>query len=176
MTSAVRVVVIDDDADVRLLVQMVLEQAGGEVVGDAATADAGVELVAQVRPDVVVLDWEMPGRTGVEAIPELRAAAPDASIVMFSSHPSSIGAAPVLEAGADAYVDKSEVTALERFVSVRGRRHRDALISECEHWRHVADAHAAAGRWEAARQYYELVEAVSAELSPAAAPASPSAV
>jgi DNA-binding NarL/FixJ family response regulator len=164
MTATIRVAVVDDDTDVRVLVRVLLEDAGCEIVGEAPTADAGIDVVAQCSPDVVVLDGRMPGRSGQDAIGELRQAAPHAAIVIFSSVAGGVGLAQSLDAGADGYVDKSDPSGLVRFVADHAR-HRSTLITECEHWRSVADAHAAAGRWEAARQYYELVEAVSAELA-----------
>jgi hypothetical protein len=40
-----------------------------------------------------------------------------------------------------------------------------ALAAECDHWRCIAEFHAAAGRWDVAKQYYELADSVAAELS-----------
>ena len=83
----IEVLVVDDDQDIRTLVRVHLELDGrfGRI-HEAARADAGLRL-ARAHPDVrgVILDQEMPDRTGVDVLPELRAALPTAAIVMFTS-------------------------------------------------------------------------------------------
>jgi PleD family two-component response regulator len=106
------VLIVDDHADMRALLRILFEEAGCEIVGEAPTADDGIAHAARLGPDVVVLDWEMPGMSGVDAVPHLRAAAPRARVVMFSSRPSSIAEADALAAGADAYLDKSRSSEL----------------------------------------------------------------
>lgn len=66
------VVVVDDDPDLRLLMAMRLKACGLEVhqSGDGV---AGLELIQGCRPDLVVLDWMMPGKTGIEVCRAIRA-------------------------------------------------------------------------------------------------------
>jgi DNA-binding NarL/FixJ family response regulator len=113
----VRTLLIDDDTSVRQLFRMLLEsEPDFLVVAEAGTAEAAVPMAAAELPDLIVSDGEMPGSTGVEALPHLRAAAPEAAVVLMSSlHPSDIG--PVaLAAGADAYIDKA--TGVETLISM----------------------------------------------------------
>lgn len=65
------VVVVDDDPDLRMLMAMRLKACGMEVhqSGDGV---AGLELIQGCRPDLVVLDWMMPGKTGIEVVREMR--------------------------------------------------------------------------------------------------------
>lgn len=83
----VRVLVVDDDADVRMLVRQMLSKAPGWIcVGEAADGVAAVELANVTAPDVVVLDLNMPVLGGEEALPQLRCVAPGAMVVIFTAY------------------------------------------------------------------------------------------
>lgn len=103
-----RVVLIDDDEDVAVLIEAMLgDDPRFDVVGVARDGEAGVELADTLQPDAVVLDLELPGLDGIEAIPLLRQRAPGAKIVVFSAFPDPYTLLDVIERGADAYVDKA---------------------------------------------------------------------
>lgn len=105
-----RVVVIDDEEDLRVLVRALLRPVDGwDVVGHAADGDAGVHVVAEHQPDVVLLDLMLPGDSGVDVAPRLFRTAPRTMIVALSALPQSEGAADALAAGAYAYVEKTEL-------------------------------------------------------------------
>ena len=80
-----RVLVVDDEPDVRLLLRLQLEGAGHEVTGEAAD---GVEALEQCRadpPDAVILDLLMPRMNGFEVIPRLRSELPDVAVVAYTA-------------------------------------------------------------------------------------------
>jgi two-component system, chemotaxis family, chemotaxis protein CheY len=104
-TRAIRVVVIDDTSDIRELLRIVLTRNGMDVVGEAGDGRAGVDLVREERPDVVLLDLSMPVMDGEEALPLIRALVPDAQIIVLSAFAAALGA-QVLEWGADGYLVK----------------------------------------------------------------------
>jgi CheY-like chemotaxis protein len=81
----VRVVVVDDEPDIRLLVGVQLRLHGHEVVGEAGDGAEAVQVCAESSPDAVILDLLMPGTTGFEAIPRLRALDPAPWIVASSA-------------------------------------------------------------------------------------------
>ncbi len=83
--SGLRVLVVDDEPDVRLLLRFQLEQEGFEIVGEAADGAEAVALFEEHRPDAVVLDLLMPGVSGFEAIPMLRAVDPAVGIVAYTT-------------------------------------------------------------------------------------------
>lgn len=112
----VRVVLMDDTPDIRLLLRVALE-AGGQfvVVGDAGDGAAGVELVRRERPDLVVLDLAMPVMDGIEALEHIRGASPETRTVVLSAFESSRMAERARAAGADAYLQKG--TSAKRIVA-----------------------------------------------------------
>ena len=82
----VRTLVVDDDQDHRSLLVAVLEASGGfEVVGEAADGREAIEQAERHRPELVLLDLNMPGVTGGEALPVLRLAHPESRIVVLTA-------------------------------------------------------------------------------------------
>jgi CheY-like chemotaxis protein len=84
---AVRVLVVDDHADVRFLVRAILDDAAPEVefAGEASCAEEAVRQLEAVDPDVVVLDARMPGVDGYEAAAMLLASRPGLPILLCSA-------------------------------------------------------------------------------------------
>lgn len=70
---AVRVVIAEDEAIIRLDLKEILQEEGYEVVGETGRGDEAVELVRQHKPDLVILDIKMPGKDGLEAAREITA-------------------------------------------------------------------------------------------------------
>jgi CheY-like chemotaxis protein len=104
--TPVSVLIVDDNPDIRLLIRVWLEgDPAFEVAGEAPNARAGIELAAATRPRVVVLDIEMPGMTGIEALPLLLEATPDSAVVVFSANDEQ--GSEAIAAGAVAFVSKS---------------------------------------------------------------------
>lgn len=101
------VLIVDDDADVAELVRTVLSIAGHEVTV-AGDGERGIAAASAAHPDVIVLDWMMPGMTGIEVCRVLRRdPSLDATRILMltaKSAPSDIDAAR--GAGADDYVVK----------------------------------------------------------------------
>lgn len=104
-----RVLIIDDQEDFRTLLAAALGRFGDfEVVGDAPDATIGMELANDLRPDVVMLDLTMPERDGLELLPLLRSAVPDAHVVVVSAWPETEAGAAARELGANAYLEKGQ--------------------------------------------------------------------
>lgn len=98
-------VLIDDSVDLRGLLRFALSRAGMDVVGEAGDGQAGVEVVREERPDVVLLDLSMPVMDGVEALPLIRELVPDARVIVFSGFEPEV-TEQVLGSGADGHVVK----------------------------------------------------------------------
>ncbi len=101
-----RVVIIDDTADLRELLHIALLRAGMTVVGEAGDGRAGIEIVTECLPDVILLDLSMPVMDGLEALPHLRALAPHARIIVLSGFGASQMAERAMKIGADGYLQK----------------------------------------------------------------------
>lgn len=103
-----RVLLVDDDPDMRGLLETMLDEDGRFVVaGHASEGGEALRLAERHRPDVVVLDLQMPGMDGLTALPLLRALLPTARIVVVSAFPDPLTLADAIEQGVDGYIDKS---------------------------------------------------------------------
>jgi LmbE family N-acetylglucosaminyl deacetylase/CheY-like chemotaxis protein len=104
--DAPRVLVVDDDPDVALLVKTVLERRAGCVVLTAGDGLTAVERIAEFEPDVVVTDIEMPGLDGLALVAELRRRDPVVPVVVMTAHVSVEYAVSALRAQADEFLTK----------------------------------------------------------------------
>ena len=83
--------------------------AGGSVVATAAEGEEAIEEARSSQPDLVLLDIAMPVMDGMQALPHIREAAPDAVVVMLSGYPISTASQGALNAGAHGYLEKSDL-------------------------------------------------------------------
>src|SRR3954466_16301544 len=87
-SGKVRVLLVDDLSDIRLVMRLLLEADGrAEVVGEAADGAEAVRLTPRLRPDAVVLDLRMPGVVGISALPLIRNVFPGTVVVALSALP-----------------------------------------------------------------------------------------
>ena len=80
-----RVLVVDDERDIRFMLRTMLEAFGQRVVGEAADGREAIELARALQPEVVVLDLMMPVLDGFQALPRLVEATPGARIVVCTA-------------------------------------------------------------------------------------------
>jgi two-component system, NarL family, response regulator NreC len=124
--ASIRALIVDDHAVVRSGIRKVLEaEADIEVVGEAADARYAVFETRALNPDVILLDVVMPGRSGIESIPDLLREAPDAKVLILSMQDDPRYVREAFEAGASGYVLKEaaadEVVNAVRDVAAGGR-------------------------------------------------------
>ena len=106
-TARIRVLLVDDHTVVRRGLRLVFELEDDlEIVGEAADGREALERVAELRPDVVVMDLLMPGMNGVEATRAIRAAHPDVEVVALTSVLEDRMVVDAVEAGASGYLLK----------------------------------------------------------------------
>jgi two-component system response regulator NreC len=104
---SIRVVIVDDHAILRSGLKRVLEaEPDIEVVGEAENADRAVFETLQTKPDVIVMDVVMPGKSGIEGMPAVLQAAPDAKVLVLSMQDDPRYVREAFDAGASGYVLK----------------------------------------------------------------------
>jgi two-component system response regulator NreC len=128
----ISVVIVDDHAVVRSGLRLVLEAEEDITVEDeGGTADEAVRLARLHKPDVVLLDVTMPGRSGLAAAEEIRKAAPKASILVLSMHDDPSYVREAFANGASGYLLKeaadAELVAAVREVAAGNRYVHPAL-------------------------------------------------
>jgi two-component system, NarL family, response regulator DevR len=103
----IRLLIVDDHAVVRLGLRTLLgDEPDLEVVAEAGSAEEALVQAANHRPDVVVLDIQLPGRSGLEACRDIRRQFPQTQVVILTSHAGEGFAEQALRAGAAGYVLK----------------------------------------------------------------------
>src|SRR5690348_1026839 len=105
-------ILLADDHDVvrRGLRELLQEQPGWEVCGEATTGLQAVEMAKKLLPDIAVLDVTMPLLNGLEATRQIRKAVPTIEVLIFTMHESEQLIREVLAAGARGYMLKSDAS------------------------------------------------------------------
>ncbi|MCC6747937.1 MAG: response regulator transcription factor [Deltaproteobacteria bacterium] len=109
-TGPVRIVLVDDHTVLRVGLRAFLEEQSDpriEVLGEAASGEAALELVVRVGPDLVLLDLTLEGMGGLEVTMELRRRGVPVRILVLSQYAEAVYPRRLLEAGANGYVLKS---------------------------------------------------------------------
>jgi len=113
MNEPIRVALVDDDPFVRSsLVTILSAQDDIEICGQGGDGHEAVELYATARPDILLLDIQMPGRTGLEAAAEILRCDPDARIVFLTTFSDDEYISTALRLGSKGYLIKQEVANL----------------------------------------------------------------
>lgn len=129
-----RVLITDDHAVVRRGLEQILADAYEDIVfGEATNAEQAIELVEHGDWDVVILDISMPGRSGLDALKEIKKLRPAIPVLILSIHPEDQYARRVLKAGASGYMTKESapeelVNAINKVVS--GGKYVSAALAE----------------------------------------------
>ncbi len=111
-SSPFRVFLADDSALIRSRVGNLLEAAGASTVGEGETPTGCIDQILALRPDVVVLDVQLEGGSGLQVLRAVRVAAPDVAFVVFSNNSSSAYRKRYLLEGAARFLDKAEDSGL----------------------------------------------------------------
>jgi two-component system response regulator NreC len=108
VTEPIRVLLVDDHAVLRSGLRLLLEREEGvEPVGEAGTAEDAVRSLPRLRPDLVVIDLEMPGIGGIEGAQRIRDTAPGVRVLVLSMHDRPQDVRRAFDAGADGYLPKA---------------------------------------------------------------------
>jgi NarL family two-component system response regulator LiaR len=125
--TPIRVLLVDDHAVVRKGMRALLDREPGiEVVGEAENGDQAVHAADRLRPDVILMDLEMPGTDGVEATRQITTHQGDMRIVVLTSHAAEEDVFPALKAGAQGYLLKH--SAPEEVLQAIRQAHRGETV------------------------------------------------
>lgn len=107
----IRVILVDDHVVVRSGVKRLLEeQPDLQVVAEADNGDEAYKLYHQHQPDVILMDMNMTGSSGLATLGQIKARFPEARLIMFTSRTEVVFAVQAIGAGAKGYVLKSSTT------------------------------------------------------------------
>ena len=125
----IRVFIVDDHEIIRQGLKMILKEASDlTVVGEAADGNEALKKLRTAECDVLVLDMNMPGKSGIELLTEIKALRPKLHILVLTIHPEDKFALKTLKAGASGYLCKD--TALEELeVAIRKIYNKGRYIS-----------------------------------------------
>lgn len=126
--APMRIVLVDDHALVRSAIRQALEAPDIEVVGEARTAEEALEMAPRLRPDLLLLDIDLPGMSGIEAVRELAPRLPDTRIVMLTVSTDRRDLIEAVRHGAAGYLTK-DLTGEALLRAVRGLRRGDLAMS-----------------------------------------------
>jgi DNA-binding NarL/FixJ family response regulator len=106
----IRLLLVDDHAVVRDgIAALIQPEPDMVVVGEASNGAEGIEAYHRLRPDVTLMDLQMPVKNGVEAITAIRGASPSARIIILTTYEGDVQAVNALKAGAAGYLLKSSL-------------------------------------------------------------------
>lgn len=138
-----KVLIVDDDQDIRALIKAFLEsESSFEVVGEAESASQAIEVAAEVMPDLVTMDYQMPGGSdGAECIRDMKQRWPGLHILALTASGPEVTRS-MIEAGAYAGIDKAHmelvVPALHEIAALR-MKGEDAEALIASQWEHLRD-------------------------------------
>ena len=105
---SVRVLIVDDQEPFRLAARMVVELTDGfDVVGEAETGEASVAMAEELKPDLVLMDVNLPGINGLDATRQILAGSDAVVVLLLSTYEEAEDAPRAAECGAAAYIPKS---------------------------------------------------------------------
>jgi DNA-binding NarL/FixJ family response regulator len=108
-----RVVVADDSPLIRALIADSFSYLTGvKIVGMAEDGLQAIKMVAELKPDIVVLDISMPHKNGIEVLKHIRSEDASILIVMFTADPSMVLREACIDAGANHYLEKCQIDEL----------------------------------------------------------------
>jgi DNA-binding NarL/FixJ family response regulator len=107
---AMTVMIVDDHRSFRLAARRVLENAGFEIVGEAADGESALEAISDLRPDIVLLDVQLPGIDGFAVAARLTTRGDAPLIVMTSSREATHFGPLVEQSGARGFIHKADLS------------------------------------------------------------------
>lgn len=137
-----KILLVEDQTMVRELLVWACQSAfERDEILQASDASEALEKCQSVKPDLVILDLELPDRDGLELLPELRKVVPNMKVIALSSHTDEVTVHRVIQSNINGFVDKNEqpIDMLKTAISsvMEGRRYLSPLVREV--WRKLRE-------------------------------------
>ena len=165
-----RILVVDDEKIILELTSMILRARGFEVL-TAGNGEAGMALIEEQRPAVVLLDYMMPYMDGLTALRKIREGYPETYVIMFTGKGSEEIAVELMKAGASDYIlkpfnNQDLIDRLETVLRIRKielnnrelRQERERLLREIEEWNRELERRVAEKSRELEQAHAEIVQ------------------
>ena len=111
MSEPIKLLIVDDQLPFRAVARTVIGlTAGFAVAAEAESGEDAVAVAAEQRPDLVLMDINLPGINGIEATRRIRAAQPDVAVILLSTYSETDLPADARDCGAIAYVHKEDMS------------------------------------------------------------------
>jgi DNA-binding NarL/FixJ family response regulator len=139
----IRVLTVDDHPLLRDgIAALIGSEEDMELIGEASNGREGLDLFRKLRPDVTLMDLQMPEMNGIDAIGAIRGEFPEARIIVLTTHPGDVQVSRALKAGARAYLMKGELRKelLETVRAVHAGQKRLSSEVAAEIAEHVTDS------------------------------------
>lgn len=136
-TVAVSILIVDDNKSVRCALRLFLTAHRFRICAEAADGSEAIEHARRLNPDVVVLDFAMPGLNGLDTARVLASACPDLPVIMFTSHASRALETQAQALGIRAVLSKTDgldllVEEIRKLPARNGRRRNDAKYTTAD--------------------------------------------
>ena len=117
MSDKIKVLIADDELHIRLMLKTAMTSSSTEVIADAKNGEDAVKLFRLHKPHIALLDINMPVKTGIDALKEIKNEFPDAFVIMLTSLSDADTIEDCLEAGAASYILKdTPLTEMKKLV------------------------------------------------------------
>ncbi len=104
--NPIRILLVDDNTVTRSLLRGILRGDEYEVVGEASDGGQGLELALRLQPEIICLDIEIPGTSGLDMLPKLREQLPNTVVLMVTGHTDREMVQAAVQGGAAGYIIK----------------------------------------------------------------------
>jgi len=126
-----RVMVVDDEDHVRRFITTVIKTMNCEIVGEAGNGKEAISLFCTLKPHMLLLDINMPLKSGKEALAEIRIRFPNACIIMLTSLTDKETVEDCIELGASGFIRKDlPIDEMRDVIKKTWRAHRESLKAD----------------------------------------------